>query len=303
MQVLVIGFGSIGARHARILKGMGHHVSVVSQHGTPEYPCYTELNLALQQQQFEYVVVANRTHQHYDTLSKLAEFNFTGRIMVEKPLFHTKLCLPQNSFKDVFVAYNLRFHPLLQRLQSLLEGQKIITAHAYAGQYLPDWRPEQNYLQGYSILKAEGGGVLRDLSHELDYLNWILGGWLGVVAMGGHFSDLSGDSSDAFGLLVTMKKCPLTMIHLNYLDRVLRREVIINTNAHTYSLDFVHGSLRVDEQIETCTVERDYTYQAEHFAAINGTHASLCSISQGMDVVELIQGAEESMMIQGWVKR
>jgi len=303
MKVLVIGFGSIGARHCRILKELGHSVSVVSQHGTSEYPCYTDIEVALSRGRPEYVIVANRTHQHFDALSQLVECGFSGTVLVEKPLFYKNKKLPQNSFQNIFVAYNLRFHPLFQRLQSLLDGQSIITAHAYVGQYLPDWRPGQDYRKGYSVRKAEGGGVLNDLSHELDYLNWILGGWSSVVAVGGHFSQLAGDSDDVVGLLITMKKCPVTMIHLNYLDRVLRREVVINTSTHTYSVDLAHGSLRVDEQTETYVMERDDTYRAEHLAVMNRDHSSLCSFSQGMDVVELICGAEKSMIKKSWVKR
>lgn len=303
MNVLVVGFGSIGARHARILKELGNVVSVVSQHGTSEYPCYQKVAIALDRERPDYVVVANRTHQHFDALSELAEAGFSGTVLVEKPLFHKKIDIPNNSFRDIFVAYNLRFHPLLQKLRSLLDGQNIITAHAYVGQYLPDWRPGQDCRKGYSVRKDEGGGVLSDLSHELDYLNWILGGWTSVVAVGGHFSELAGDSEDAAGLLVTMRKCPLTMIHLNYLDRVLRREVIINTQNHTYVLDLAKGSLQVDAHNESHMIERDDTYRAEHMAVMNGEHASLCFYSQGMDVVELIHGAEESMTNQGWVKR
>ena len=303
MKVLVVGFGSIGARHARILKELGHAVSVVSQYGTLDYPCYSDLKEALRKEKPEYVVVANRTHQHQDTLLALASLGFSDTVLVEKPLFHKEVVLPQHSFQDVFVAYNLRFHPLLQRLKSLLAGQNILTAHAYVGQYLPDWRPGQDYREGYSTWKAEGGGVLRDLSHELDYLNSLLGGWQKVMAVGGHFSNLVGDSDDAVGLFITMEKCPLTMIHLNYLDRVLRREVLINTDMHTYALDLAHGTLRVDEQEETCVIDRDSTYRAEHLAVINGDHTSLCSFSQGMEIVELIHGAEESMIKKSWVKR
>jgi predicted dehydrogenase len=303
MKCLVIGFGSIGSRHARVLHELGNNVSVVSQHGTAEYPCFDELTMALAKEQPDYVVIANRTHQHHDTLATLASAGFAGMVMVEKPLFHTDMVLPQHSFENVYVAYNLRFHPLLQRLKSLLQGETIITAHAYVGQYLPDWRPGTDYRQNYSVRKLEGGGVLRDLSHELDYLNWLLGGWKQVVAIGGHFSHLAGDSDDAFGLLVAMEKCPLTMIHLNYLDRVLRREIVINTDTQTITLDLARGVLQVNQQVETCVVARDDTYRAEHLAAMNGDVTSLCSISQGLAVQALIHGAEKSMIEQRWVKR
>ena len=38
----------------------------------------------------------------------------------------------------------------------------------YAGQCLPTWRPESDYKNTYSAKSEKGGGVLRDLSHEID---------------------------------------------------------------------------------------------------------------------------------------
>ena len=75
MKALVIGFGSIGSRHARILKEMGHHVAVVSDHGTPEYPCHANVKTALQEEHPDYVIIANRTHHHNETLIDIIQYN------------------------------------------------------------------------------------------------------------------------------------------------------------------------------------------------------------------------------------
>ena len=39
--------------------------------------------------------------------------------------------------------------------------------------YLPNWR-KTNYENNYSSKKM-GGGVTNDLSHEIDYLQWLFG--------------------------------------------------------------------------------------------------------------------------------
>lgn len=304
MRSLIVGFGSIGARHARILQDMGHQVAVVSNSALSSYAGYTDVETALRFYRPDYVVIANRTAQHYSALEQLAMLNYTGAILVEKPLFHTVVPVPKNRFSNIFVAYNLRFHPLVQRLRRILEGQIIISVSAHVGQYLPEWRPKRNYIDGYSAHKAEGGGVLRDLSHELDYLNWLLGGWQRVVAVGGHYSSLLGDSEDAAGLLVEMRRCPLVMVHLNYLNRVSKRELLINTDEFSIAVDFIKGSLHIDAHMDTKSeVDRDFTYRQEHLAVITGTTVDLCSIEQGMEVLSLIDGAEQSLRSEGWVLR
>ena len=44
--------------------------------------------------------------------------------------------------------------------------------------WLPYWRPERDYRESYSA-RADEGGVLRDLVHELDYAIWAFGGPVG----------------------------------------------------------------------------------------------------------------------------
>ncbi len=53
-------------------------------------------------------------------------------------------------------------------------GQTLYTS-VECGSYLPDWRPGNNYKKSVSAKKDLGGGVLLELSHELDYIRWIFG--------------------------------------------------------------------------------------------------------------------------------
>ena len=190
--------------------------------------------------------------------------------MVEKPLFSTSVeCLPENSHSQVRVAYNLRFHPLLQHIYSEIKGQTVLSVQIYVGQYLPDWRTKQVYQNSYSVSKAQGGGVLRDLSHELDYINWFFGPWQALTAVGGHYSTLAGNSDDIFCLLLKMERCPAVSLQMNYLDRSGRREITI-TEAHTYHLDLVKNEYQKDQEaINSVTMERDETYRMQHIEMLN----------------------------------
>ena len=102
--------------------------------------------------------------------------------------------------------------------------------NVYAGQYLPHWRPNIDYRDSYSSKKSQGGGVLLDLSHEIDYLNWLLDGTEEVMAVGGKLSALEIDSDDLYQISLKTKKCDLVQVELNYIDKVLRRYIIINTD-------------------------------------------------------------------------
>ena len=213
MNTLVIGYGSIGQRHTRLLEELGHQVAVVSRRHVNHSPLYTNLEQGLVKWQPDYVIVANRTSEHHKTLEVLAQVKFGGLVLIEKPLFDKYTKIPQNNFSQIAVAYNLRFHPLLQELKQIVDSaSKILTVNVYVGSYLPDWRSQIDYRTSYSASKQSGGGVLRDLSHELDYTLWIFGDWQRLTAIGGKMSQLDIDSDDdAYALLIETKRCPLIL--------------------------------------------------------------------------------------------
>lgn len=302
MKALVVGYGSIGSRHARLLTALGCEVAAVSSRNIDFPVHYRTLADALAWQP-EYVVIANRTSQHYKTLTELAERGFTGTVLVEKPLSHEEDKLPSQEFKRAFVGYNLRFHPVLQKLRTVLQNEKVISVLAYVGQYLPTWRPGSDYRSSYSADINAGGGVLRDLSHELDYLNWLLGGWEQLTAVGGHYSRLEIKSDDVWIIMMHTTKCPLVSVQMNYLDRVARRLVLINTDDHTIEADLVKGTIMIDNTTEEFRTDRDFTYLAQHRAILEDRKESLCTLPEGMEVLHMIHAIERSARQKEWVSR
>ena len=140
-------------------------------------------------------------------------------IFCEKPLFETyrQLDISQNR---VYVGYVLRFHPLVQKMKTLLENEKIISVHAYCGQYLPTWRKEVDYKTTYSAKKAEGGGVLLDLSHEIDYIQWLFGTMREVQSYQLKISDLEIDSDDCVTCIAKTSHNMIVSVSMDYISKV-----------------------------------------------------------------------------------
>ena len=87
MNVLVIGYGSIGKRHCKILSDLDCNVAVISRHNkqlrTP-YPSYNNLDQYFDKHTPDYIVIANETSSHLNTISKLAKttlFQFGKQIL------------------------------------------------------------------------------------------------------------------------------------------------------------------------------------------------------------------------------
>jgi predicted dehydrogenase len=168
---------------------------------------------------------------------------------------------------------------------------------------LPLWRPGRDFRSVYSASKEQGGGVLRDLSHELDLLIWLFGDWQRLTAIGGHLSDLEINSDDMFALMMTFERCPVVTLELNYLDRVGRRRIVVNGIRKTYEADFMTGVLMVDGEREEYGCQRDHTYVEMHRAILEGRSGDVCSFDEGLGVVAMIDAAEMSAVSGGWVFR
>ena len=187
MEVLVAGTGSIGKRHCQNVLALGHEVWAYSYRaqqgltiaGLPEgvHPCNSLAEDSLRR--FDAIVIANKTSQHIALAQAAAALGTP--FFIEKPLGQSLAgvgaLMKEVERKNIVVeaGFMLRFHPalkwLIAQLQSGLVGD-IAYIRAVVGQWLPDWRPDSDHRAGYGANRAEGGGVLLDLIHELDLILW-----------------------------------------------------------------------------------------------------------------------------------
>lgn len=303
-SALVIGYGSIGARHARLLEQMGSRVAVVSRRPDVFPVTYPHVAAALAADAFDYVVIANETSGHQATLNELIACGYAGAVLVEKPVWETGApALEPPRAMSVHVGYVLRFMPGLIALKALSEGQTIITAEVRAGSYLPDWRPGRDYRTTASASLKDGGGALRDLSHELDYLLWLVGPWRRLTAIGGHRSGLEIETDDVYLLLGEAQAGALFSVSLNYVDRVEERWIVVTTDRDTYRLDLVTGVLTVSgTMVELEQAGMDTLYIRQHAAAFTGREPC-CTFEDGVAVVGMIEAAERAAIEKRWIEQ
>lgn len=145
--------------------------------------------------------------------------------------------------------------------------------------------------------------MLRDLSHELDYVLWMFGSWMRLTALGGHFSPLEIDSDDVFSLLLATTRCPAITVQMNYLDRRQRREILVHTGDHSVWVDLSRGIYEIDGHSDAVTLDRDVSYCAQHRAMLDGDPSTLCSLEEGLEVMRAIEAAEHAAVCGEWVLR
>jgi len=293
IKALVIGYGSIGKRHADILSKLGvfKNVSVLSRQTGLPYETINDL-AEISNLNPDYVVIASPTSLHHEHL-KFLEDNLEGRkILVEKPLFGSKID-QEIQHNQVFVGYNLRFHPLLQKLKDYIKNRKLWNINVFCGSYLPEWRTGRDYRQTSSAMQDLGGGVLLDLSHELDYLQWLLGPIEVDHAVSKKVSDLEIDSDDL--LLLSGKNGKGIHVHvtLNYFTRKSLRRILVDGEGISIQGDLISNKLDVIEDGRESnftwpTLGKNDTYKDLHLAVLEGVDSKVCTFEEGLEVMRLI---------------
>jgi len=214
-RLLIVGYGSIGRRHVRIARALLPYADIrilpnKPLESTPEYAnsCVSNLHEALAFSP-QAAVIASPSTFHMQSAQPLAEAGV--HLLVEKPLAANiegvgKLIATCESRNLVLMtAYNLRFLPSLQKYRALIQSGsigKVISVRSEIGQHLSLWRPNLDYRQSVSASRKLGGGVLLELSHEIDYLRWIFGEVEWVLASLTKQSDLEIDVEDCAHLIL-----------------------------------------------------------------------------------------------------
>ena len=179
--VVVRGTGSIGRRHADVLRGLGHDVLEwpVRPREHDDGPVPTEREALEAAAAADLVVVSTDTARHVDDARQLLDAG-ARRLLVEKPVAPTAaaaqaLLAHPGAPERVFVAAPLRAHAGLGHLRAAVDALPAPRyATVFSQSWLPSWRPDRDYRQSYSARAAEGG-ALRDLVHEIDYAAVLLG--------------------------------------------------------------------------------------------------------------------------------
>jgi predicted dehydrogenase len=116
--------------------------------------------------------ITNPTNLHIETATECAERGM--HLFIEKPLdckidygLHHLLNVVNVNKITAYVAYPLRFHPIVKKLKE--ENHSSLTFVCDTN--LAKWRDYKTY----SAYKAQGGGALLELSHEIDLARYLLG--------------------------------------------------------------------------------------------------------------------------------
>ncbi len=324
MRFLVVGAGSIGLRHCRNLAAMGHQV--LAWDADPgrlrEAGAIAGVSAApgLDQglaRRPDAVLVCTPPASHVAIARMAVEAN--AHVLVEKPIAAASDEVPdlldeaKRRARLVAVGFNLRFLPSLREVKALLDSGRVgrvLSARAEFGFYLPAWRPRRDYRDNYAVRREEGGGILLDAIHELDYLGWLLGDVVEVFCACGHVSDLAGDTEDLAEITLRFASGALGQVHLDYFRRAYRRTLEVIGAEGVIEWDYARRTVSVrgpaPDTVETHAhggpPEAMYVEELCHFIRCvkDGTEP-MVSGREGLRSLLVVEAAKRSSAERRWV--
>lgn len=299
MKVLIIGYGSIGSRHESVLEKFENitKIDIVTKQNLENKITFESLENVDNIDYYDYFIISSITKKHYEQLEFIESKVSNKIIFCEKPLFEIKkeLTIKKN---ELFIGYVLRFHPLLQKLKSELKHEKVLSVNVNCGKYLPSWRPNVDYRNSYSAKKSDGGGALLDLSHEIDYVQWLFGKLVDIKSYQLKVSNLEIDSDDITTFIGKTENNVLINLSVDYLSKILCRRMLIHTLNNSYELDFIANKLIKKNSDDTEKVfllndlERDHMFENMHKAILLKNN-NACSYKEGLEIMETINTIQE----------
>jgi len=306
MKFLIAGLGSIGRRHFRNLISLGEkdivllrsHRATLPDDELAGFPVETDLREALKNQKPDAVIVANPTSLHLDVAIPAAEAGCA--IMMEKPVSHSldNLDALQKYANKILVGFQFRYHPTLNKARELIKENalgQILAVHAHWGEYLPQWHPWEDYRQSYAARADMGGGVIRTLTHPLDYLRFLLGEVKSVWSFKGHVSPLEMDVEDVAEIGLKFVSGAIGSVHVNYVQRPPKHTLeIVGTNG-TLFWNNADGVLRFDRAPEPFGSYSDNppAIVSEFFPLPAGFDRNQLFIAQTRHFIEVVKGNAE----------
>ena len=316
-HIAIIGLGSIGRRYVRLIKTNypNTEVTIVRSGKGLSYPEEALADRILKSINdlkglgVKAAIVSSPATQHLK--QGLALVNYGIHTLIEKPLSHSsfgvsKLIKTISSKKVVLsVGYVLRYDPVLNKIKYYVDNGligKITYVKIDCGSFLPDWRPGQNYKKTVSASKNLGGGVLLELSHELDYLRWLFGDVSSVYANLPKTGILGVEVEESADLIIETVKGFTVSVHLDFNRKLSSRNCTVYGANGEMSLDLIKRKISLnisgeDKKVESFNYERDdlFLSQIEHFFdCVENNKPPKVDVEDAFETTRLIDASKKS---------
>lgn len=310
MNILIVGLGSIGRRHARCFRTAGagsisgydpsadRRAQFAEEIGGATFDSEDAAYAAKP----DLAVICSPNILHPEQAIRAILHGCA--VFVEKPLASDLAAADmlaravQKRGAWLHMGSNWKFHGAFRTMKSWLgEGRigRVTGASVIAGGWLPDWHPYEDYRRMYAARADLGGGTVLD-THELDMLTWLLGPAESLAGFTAHTGSLEIETEDVAACALRLRSGALATLLADYIQRIPRRRYHISGDAGTIEWDLQDRAVRLhlpgrpDAEVVSLPEEINdmYVAQAAHILEALRTGAPpVTGIDQALSVLRL----------------
>lgn len=317
-HVLVVGLGSIGQHHARLLSERidvelsicdsteEHRAQAKSPFLSPVAMEHTDYTEALQTKP-DIVFLCTPNHLHVSMGLQAIEDGVD--LFIEKPIADNLQDARQLVNKArvagrfLQVGYILRFDQGLRKMKQIVDAGgvgNLVGGRAMVGTYitlLNAKNPDRNH---------HPNSLIVDYTHELDFIRWFFGAMDEVKAMGARLGDLEHrPPPNIFQMILKMKSGALVQVHMDYIQHPQRRIFEIYGDRGTLTYDFSSGEIRhyrfqkelmwEDLSVSPMAERWDDLFRLEHEAILSARREGAAPLVPGAEGLAALEMAEAAI--------
>jgi len=255
-NILIIGYGSISKKHLKILLNFQkYQIYIISKHlkYCKGATIITEAQAKIKKFDFCFILTSANKRLEYLKKFKDKSENF----FLEKPISNnydlTKKIfsnLNKKTKKKIYVGYVFNHHSLINYLIkkiSNIDKKNIKSIQIISKSNLKKWRKNIVYYKSVSASRKLGGGVLNELSHELNFLVTLLK-YRNIKKSYCNLhksKNLMLDVEDRADIFFKYKDIFPINVVLDFNSFKEERRIIIETDTQTYDLNLNENSLYI----------------------------------------------------------
>ena len=321
-KAIVIGNGSIASRHRKNLKILFPKLFIISVPASGRVPnkdvefaddIILDLNDAIKEK-VDIAIVASPSPYHAMHTKLLLMAGIPS--LIEKPVTNNSqdarelIKIQSETGIPVSVGYCLRYLPSSIKMKELIDQRvigNIYNSFVSVGQYLPDWRKTKKYQNSVSAKKSLGGGVLFELSHEIDYIQWMLGSLKVHYAQLRSSSELNLEVEELADIVLVSDTGSVCNMHLDFLQKKANRTCSLIGEKGRLDWDLITNKIKLhrkdSSEILLDKIEWDsnqmYIFMLKDFLElIAGNKNSTINLKEATKTLELIENIK-SCAVQG----
>ena len=303
-KVLICGYGSIGKKYFNLIKENWKNIDIgllrsitnkVDKKDTSQLTFYSIYDAIKWKPNA--AIISSPAPFHLDQATYLAREGIP--LLIEKPIgMDSQLDHEWNDLRKLsksipmLVGYVLRHDPAYITIKDWLKKNKIgkiVGASVICGSWLPSWRNDKDYKETVSARSELGGGVLLELSHELDLMKSFFGDLEFKSSIISNSNLLDIDVEDKVQISALSKENISLDLSLDFCTKPPIRNIIIRGSEGRIIWDIISGKL---SYVDSLNREEINNYPTDPLIRLNNEikHFFNCCQNKIQPIVTLEDG-------------